>query len=429
MLTDSTQRPTAGGTVGSERLDFLISQVWGPAIDHGEARVDVGGTPAEGWETREEYVVIPTARSAQLLIPRNRVAASRSLTDYAGLRSPRTRIVRRVLGAAVAGGLTVSRDRLTVRAPAGAPVTMVPAVGEVVGCPNAVAALGVRTGANAKPTLELRTPEGNSIGFAKLAWNPVTTQAIENEARGLRAVAVNQADSAIHAPRLLADGVVHGRRYVMTEALPRSIADVPANWRSLHHDEAIGPGSVYDRRPLATTKQSVLVRELLGSTTDVTPSGLAAQAEDLLGKVLSHTVALPIADYCHGDFVPWNVGRDADGRLWLFDWETAQLDVPAGLDTLHWLTNTQGDQNPQTVSRRLESASTHGAGILRSLGYSRNGAVIAATWYALTLVAGEIRLAEALQSWERVKHPAGVLAGLLEWGMSNLMSVSKEERP
>ncbi len=215
----------------------------------------------------------------------------------------------------------------------------------------------------------------------------------------------------------------------MTEPLPRSIADVPASWDSLRHDEAIGPGAVCGWRPLSSTQQSSHHAQVLDAATTVTPRALAAEARELLGKVLSHAEALPIADYCHGDFVPWNVGRDANGALWLFDWETAQQDVPAGLDTLHWFSNTQGSQAPETAVQRLIAASARAEGILRSLGYSRTGTNIVKAWYALTLVTSEIRLAEALQSWERVKHPASVLAQFLQWGMSSVNSSSEEEHP
>ena len=38
----------------------------------------------------------------------------------------------------------------------------------------------------------------------------------------------------------------------------------------------------------------------------------------------------------HGDFVPWNASW-ADGRLYLYDWEYAQEEVPAGYDLFHFL--------------------------------------------------------------------------------------------
>lgn len=420
------EMPTASSLTGSERLDFLATQVWGPALVSGDARVSLGARVEDGWEVREDYRVIPSAQTAQLLLPQARRAAARSLADYAGLRSPRTRIARRALAVAATAGAPISRTRVRVLARVGAPPTTVSAVAQTVGRPGAVAALGVRTGANAKPTLELRTPDGEAVGFVKLAWNDLTTEAIDNEAQALKALG-SGASSAIRAPHLLADGLIDGRRYLMTEALPRSISDVPATWRSLSHAEVVGPGAVYARRVLASAGQVGAVRAAIDAASTVTPARLAARARDLLHAVTSMGVTIPIADYWHGDFVPWNVGRDDQSRLWLFDWETAQSDVPAGLDTLHWFANTEGRQNPSTSVARLAAGAERAKEVLRSLGYSRAGVAVISCWYAVTLVAGELHLAESLQSWDRVKHSPSVLEQFLAWGSATLRSVPEEE--
>ena len=38
----------------------------------------------------------------------------------------------------------------------------------------------------------------------------------------------------------------------------------------------------------------------------------------------------------HGDFAPYNMGRVAGGRIFLFDWEMACRDGPELFDFLHW---------------------------------------------------------------------------------------------
>jgi hypothetical protein len=41
--------------------------------------------------------------------------------------------------------------------------------------------------------------------------------------------------------------------------------------------------------------------------------------------------------FCHGDWVPWNMARDAGGRLVVWDWEWSLPSAPVGLDALQWL--------------------------------------------------------------------------------------------
>lgn len=407
-----------GSHTGSERLDFAITQVWGAAIERGELRATLEPDPEPGWEIREEYWVIPSLPTARLLVPRPRVPARRSLTEFASLRDARTRAARRVLGSAVALGLPLSRHTLRIVARDGAPPTIVQAVGAEIGHPDAVAALGVYTSANAKPTLDLRTPEGEAIGFAKLAWNEVTTASLANEAAALGQLGT--LSGAIEVPRLIADGLVDGRQFLITQPLPRGIASVPMTWSSLSDEEARGPGVVTDRRPIADIPQVASVLGILEGKTALTPARLADRTRDLAGRVISTGVTVPVADVFHGDFSPWNTGRDRSGRLWLFDWETAQRDAPAGLDTIHWYAHSQGGLEAQSMPTRAAAGAARSDRVLRSLGHSRTSTSVLAAWYAVTLVASEIRFAEALQGWERVKHSPAILERVLDWGQRSL---------
>lgn len=425
MLKPESLRVT---DTGSERLDFVVGQVWGPAIAQDEVRALTGPHLETGWEIREKYWVVPAASSAQLLIPCSPRVAARSLAEYAALRSFRTRVVRRSLAALATTGAPLSRDTLRIVARPGSAATVVAELGAIVGHPSALASLGVRTGANAKPTLELRTTAGNAIGFAKLAWNEVSDRAVARESAALRSLG-SASVNAVQAPRLLADGLVGGRRFLMTEALPQTIADVPATWRSLNHAEALGPGTVRRRCQVGQTAQAATTLAALEAYTYSTPRRLLDRARDLALQISQSEIAVSVADLWHGDFVPWNVGRDGSGRLWLFDWETCEPDVPAGLDTIHWFTNTRGGQEPASLVSRLDAATVHASGLLRSLGNTNAGVAVLAAWYAVSLAVAEIRLAELLQSWERVKHSPTVLEELLEWGLQKYRSATEENLP
>lgn len=408
---------------GSERLDFVIEQVWGPGIERGDVRAVLPGPVPDGWEVREDYWVVPNLGSAQLLVPRNRRIAARTLSDYAALRGAKTRLVRRLLAAGVTAGFPLSRSSVRIIAPAGAPKTTVPEIGSKIDQPDVVATFGVRTAANAKPTLELRTPAGDAVGFVKLAWNDITRQAIENEAVAMKLMSP-EASGAIRAPRVLADGLVGGRQFVMTEPLPRGIRHVPGEYGSLSDPEALGPGTVTDRRAISQIEQVQRVSSRLRTANPFTPATLVERARTLAERVADVDANVPAANFWHGDFVSWNTGRGPDGRLWLFDWETAERDVPAGMDTLHWYTHTRDADNASSIVLRTENAVAYCTRLLRSLGHSETGVSALAAWYAVTLTANEIRLAESLQSWERVKHSPRVLEELLEWGSRHIDRVS-----
>lgn len=398
-------------------LGYAVEQIWGPGIDRGDARAALPGPIPVGWEVREEYWAIPRLTSAQLLVPRDARIAARTLADYARLRPLKTRLVRQGLAAAARTGVPLGRETLRIIAPRSGPRTAVAEIAASVGAPDALATFGVRTAANAKPTLELRDPSGEAVGFVKLAWNALTRIAIENESVGLRTMG-SVSRRGILAPGVLADGAVDERPFVMIAPLPRGIRHVPAENASLSVAEALGPGTVQRFGAIADTRQfRSCLADLHRETTTPAAAGLARQARALAGRIAESPEIAPIANFWHGDFVWWNMGRDPQGRLWLFDWETAQPDAPAGLDTLHWFAHAKDAENPLSLVARVEASTTHVQRLLRALGHSPTSASILAAWYSVTLVAGEIRLAESLGSWDRIKHPAAVLEQLLTWGV------------
>lgn len=406
-------------STGSERLDFVSEQVWGRGLADGSVRVESGSAEVLGWETREDYWVVPSAASAQLLVPRDRTVAARALADYAGLRGPKVRIARRALAAAVSAGLPLSASRFRVLARPGASLATVHEIGRQVGSADVYATFGVRTAANAKPTLELRTPDGDAVGFVKMAWNDVTSAAVANEASAMTSmIADSRAD--IRMPGVLAEGLLGTLPFVMVEPLPRGIRHVPATRASLSDAEALGPAGIGDVRPIGESEQARTTIAALEVKTSHTPESLIIATRALARTVVEQNCPVRMAAFWHGDFSWWNTGRDPNGRLWLFDWETAQRDAPAGMDTLHWYAHLEDAENPLTLVSRATASLQHSRRLLRALGQSPAGVRAVAAWYAVTLVSNEIRLAESLGSWTRVKHSPEILDRMLRWGQAQL---------
>jgi len=91
------------------------------------------------------------------------------------------------------------------------------------------------------------------------------------------------------------------------------------------------------------------------------PDGLEDELADVLGRVdgLQPAEELaaeqPVPDEltpAHGDLSPWNLRRDHHGRLWLFDWEDAEL-APPGADRAYFQAAAGVIKPGQPVGRLL----------------------------------------------------------------------------
>ncbi|NLB66327.1 MAG: hypothetical protein GX803_07660 [Lentisphaerae bacterium] len=72
--------------------------------------------------------------------------------------------------------------------------------------------------------------------------------------------------------------------------------------------------------------------------------------------VLRHLESLSIPDFAHGDLGPGNMLLDAQGKLFLFDWENASADAPQGTDAAGlWLSQRQREvlRQPEQAVREL----------------------------------------------------------------------------
>lgn len=411
----------------STRLDYAIEQVWGESLAQGDVavRVESGRARFTGardrTDVRDQFWAVPTAAAAQYLVPRSRAAAAASLSDYARLRPFRTRAGRRALAAAAALGLPLSRDVVAVTPATSGVRTVVDELAHTLGLDDVIVGLGVRTGANAKPTLELRTTDGTIVGYAKLGWNAPTTQAVRNEANALRKFGLT---ARLKAPAVLASGRVAEREYVVVQPLPASVERIAPAWDSLSAAEALGPGAVAGWSAWSGVGQvrQVAARQF-GSTV---PDDLARALADLIGRVCENNDPTPVAAFWHGDFVPWNLARDADGQLWVFDWETAEADVPAGLDALHWYAHSQGAPDPAKLVTSINRASERVMSALRSLGHSRASAGMLPVWYAAILVSRAAAAADSLGGWERVQLQPSVLSELLRWARARYATIRED---
>jgi len=216
-----------------------------------------------------------------------------------------------------------------------------------------------------KPLIQAMTAAGEILGYVKVGWNERTIPLVQREETVLRQLEGSRFSTA-QVPRVLHTGWWSGC-YLLAQSPPDN------DWNA-------GPGRP-DARHLA------FLHELLrlqgdGRTASIQSwmQPLLDRADTLKGRGLSYysdqiewalDTCLQLAPEdefpvgrCHRDFTPWNT-LEADGKLFVFDWEySSQLGTP-GWDLFHFLI-----QSAVLVRRRAghQIFSDLMSGELRSIG-------------------------------------------------------------
>jgi hypothetical protein len=353
----------------------------------------------------ERYWLLPTPSRARLLLPAaNRRVTAGSADNYRRLRSPRERAARGALGTigrlGSPIGLQLMHIETSAAAASAASTLPTSAIAAALGRSAVYAAVGIRTGANAKATLQLVDADGQPVGYAKLGWNPITDEYVRTEAAALSAV--TDRDAAARAPGVLATFEYAGHPVVVTEPLPADVRSVegrvtPPTSVELH---ALCP--IVRHGSPASTGQLQALRRRLSNIEDPLASTPAGLALDLLASAAAVEVDLPVAARWHGDLTPWNCARDGNGVFWAWDWESSERDALAGLDALHWAYSVERQRGVDlahiTIDDCLGAASPH----LVAAGVPRAHWRTLARVYVATTIERACSLALASNSWERV---------------------------
>lgn len=383
-------------------IEHIIEQLWQPIIDSSDVRLVENGRPEAGWNEAEAYWLIPSAARARMLVAVGPARASRRLlTNYRRLRTARTNAARSVLGAIAGLGVPLSRDRVSLQARIGAEEARaslpLERLARLLGSPL-VAATGVRTGDNRKATLHLVDRAGSPVGYAKVGWNPATDLAVANETRVLSELGGGA--PKVKVPRPIARLDHFGHPVVVVEPLPLEA-------RGAHQGIAAPtPQEVAALTPLTGAvplDESGLFQGVVSRLRQASAAPLARPVTDAalgLAADLARTRAvLPVVTRWHGDLAPWNVARDREDRLWVWDWESSEADAVAGLDHMHWVfseyRSRARDADAMDLTEVLDGANRN----LRAWGLDPRGGALVAGIYALTVVERACALAAGSGTW------------------------------
>ena len=389
-------------------MNPLVEQLWGPGLEAGCLQLGWDRRGARqvvadaGWREVERYYVVPGASRPTMLLPAAPAPAlSGALHNYRGLRTTRRQLQRRVLGgAALLGTLPFPQVALRVRASEELGTRANP-LGELaagLGRDDLRAAIGVRTGANRKATLQLVDVAGDPVGFAKFSWSEQTALAVEREARAL---SEKPLEGTCHRPALLTSGTYFGWPYLVSAPLPLSSRAVRGSVAAPSVQEFYDLAPITDRRPLGASGHVRALDERLQALEPGQATGpLVGRAVRLLAQARASEQDLLISERWHGDLTPWNSARDSEDHLWLWDWETSEADTVAGLDAIHWHLSLVQEAGGTLDGKALSNAVRAAAPVLAGLGHPRGAAPVLTAVYVAVMVERAVALSIAEGGWE-----------------------------
>jgi hypothetical protein len=274
----------------------------------------------------DEFVLVPDATSPRLLVPvgSRRVAAA-AVRRYAQPAARTARVKRDLAALALRTG--ADRILLRDRVSAGGAESIAAYLSHKLDREIVVSVHIGPSRANRKPVLQLLSPDGTTVGFAKLGVNRLTRTLVRAETTALVTLHHLQL-STVDTPRVLHAGRWRGNQVLVQEALPAWRRRFPGRARLVEAMREVAGCLGIEYAPLASSRYVKALDERL-STVDSPVLGAALAA--LTGR--RGDTVLGFGSW-HGDWAPWNMAVLAD-RILVWDWERFSADVPVGFDAVH----------------------------------------------------------------------------------------------
>jgi len=197
-----------------------------------------------------------------------------------------------------------------------------------------------------KTTVCIMSGNGKILGYAKIGKTPLAISKIKHEASVLRKLALDREGGTnekpegkvkISTPECLFSGEL-GNAYVLIQSPPSFVGNMGSRFFNQKYGAILrtltGVGAVKQ-----DTGESGFFEFLRNQVEDYFVSfreqlreGLRYLEKDLDDREIIFCLS-------HGDFAPWNMLWN-DNRVFIFDWESAVPEAPAGLDLMHFLFQT-----------------------------------------------------------------------------------------
>jgi Phosphotransferase enzyme family len=305
-----------------------------------------------------EFILLLGRRRPRLLIPAAPAAGAAAVRSYGEPGSATARLGARALALALASGVggTVLRSRVRVHAPQGSSTIESHLRGALQRDVRVSLYLGPAR-ANRKPVVQILTPKGQPVGFAKIGSSALTRTLVHAE-RGALARLAEAGLSDVTVPQVLHYGEWRGMNVLVLSTLPVWLRrrQVTAARLTAAMISVAGVGG-HRREPLAESPYWQRLTERLSA------ADAGADRDTLLGALdtlCEHAGDAPLTmGSWHGDWTPWNMASTRGGLL-VWDWERFTGGVPLGFDALHYRLQKDvvpGHREPQAAAARcLEGA-------------------------------------------------------------------------
>jgi hypothetical protein len=328
--TTSPAVPAGDGALRLRYLAEVSALLWPEPVR--------AGLGVAGGSVLSEFVLVPDAKRPRLLVPAgHRRAAAAAVRRYTEPGSVKQRLLLRTLSAALATGLggVAMRQRFRVCTDhGGGPVGTIETYLRAALDPDLVVSLAIGPArANRKPVLQLLTPDGATIGFAKLGVNDLTRALTRAERDSLRTVH-GSALRHLTVPEVLHHGQWNGLEVLVLTPLPvweprveRSPERLAAAMLEIATIGGVTEG------PLRGSPYWTALGDRLGALADGEPMRALRRAyagiEEHAGDIRLRYGAW------HGDWTPWNMATLRETLL-VWDWERFATGVPLGFDAVHY---------------------------------------------------------------------------------------------
>jgi hypothetical protein len=289
--------------------------------------------PGELQPAGAEYILLLGMRRPRLLIPATPAAAAAAIRGYSALGSRRARLGGRALSLALRSGVGAAalRSRIRVQVPPDAD-TIESFLSDVLGHDVLVSLYLGPARANRKPVLQVLSPQGQPIGFAKVGVDKLTRTLVQSEAQALARLA--QAGlNGLTVPRVMHYGAWREANVLVISALPVWQRRRPVT------GEQLAAAMIAVARLAGVRSDALAASPFWQRLTSRLAAADASTARDALQQALS---ALPPSardqelamGSWHGDWTAWNMAATRSGLL-VWDWERFTEGVPLGFDALH----------------------------------------------------------------------------------------------
>jgi hypothetical protein len=342
-----------------DRLAGLANEQGRHAVAWGSSRKMAERMALRGFTRMRTFVVLPSPNRVRWLLPEGSRQRSLAALQVYAPYAPAARLLKAVLSFVIrAGWQGWVGHRVTLGSREALPLEDL--VAELSGESGPVFALSLGTPTPfRKLTIQVMRPSGQILGYIKLPLTRAATEHLRHEAEILQRLSEFSSLNP-HIPKVLYasewdDGFI-------LFLSPGPMSPGPVEYDRLHEDFLSHLRSIHQLIvPGQVLLEEVAVRwhkaeTLLDSKWRALGEAALARAKrELDGRTVRCGVA-------HGDFAPWNT-HEGDGRLYVFDWESASWEAPISWDIFHFkiqvaaLLNKKSDMDISWDCRSGERAS------------------------------------------------------------------------